>query len=63
MRLWELGLRHYPILGNFPEKAKLDEIAKYSHFDVKPMCFGEDGLLKPAEITKPAPAPRSRRRF
>ena len=27
----------WSIVGNFPEKAKLDEIAKFSHFDIKPM--------------------------
>jgi len=52
----------WSIIGNFPEKAKLDEIAKYSHFDIKPMCFAADGELKPAEAPKPAPR-RSRRRF
>ena len=51
----------WSILGNFPEKAKLDEIAKYSHFDIKEMCFAEDGTLKEAEVRRPAP--RSRRRF
>ena len=52
----------WSIIGNFPEKAKLDEIAKYSHFDIKPMCFAENGELKAAELPKPAPR-KSRRRF
>lgn len=52
----------WTILGSFPEKAKLDEIAKYSHFDIKQMCFGEDGQMKEVEAPKPAPR-RSRRRF
>ncbi len=30
---------------NFPEKAKLDEIAKYSNFTIRPMLLGEDGTL------------------
>jgi len=47
----------WTILGNFPEKAKLDEIAKYSHFDIKTMCFAEDGELAEAVQHKPA-APR-----
>lgn len=49
----------WSIIGNFPEKAKLDEIAKYSNYQVKPMVFAEDGTLK--EETK-APV-QSKRRF
>ena len=41
------------IIGNFPEKAKLDEIAKYSHFQIKPMKFIEGDLLVEEEIKKP----------
>ena len=48
----------YSIIGNFPEKAKLDEIAKYSHFTIRPMLLGEDGTLT-EEIVK-APAVRER---
>ena len=33
----------WSIIGNFPEKAKLDEIAKYSNYTVKAMVFGTDG--------------------
>ena len=51
----------FSILGSFPEKAKLDEIAKYSHFDIKPMTFDGDGNLIPEEV-KPKPA-QPRRRF
>ena len=40
------------IVGTFPEKAKLDEIAKYSHFTIQPMRFTEDGALAPEEIKK-----------
>lgn len=50
----------WSILGSFPEKAKLDEIAKYSHFSVQPMEFAEDGELRQAEIRTPAPAARRR---
>lgn len=51
----------FSIIGSFPEKAKLDEIAKYSHFEIKPMTFDGDGNLIPEEVReKPAP---KRRRF
>ena len=43
----------YSIIGNFPEKAKLDEIAKYSNYTIKPMLLGEDGTLIEEEV-KPA---------
>ena len=43
----------YSILGSFPERAKLEEIAKYSHFTIQPMQFAETGELVPAEVKKP----------
>ncbi len=43
----------YSILGNFPEKAKLDEIAKYSAFTIQPMLLGEDGTLTREEVKVP----------
>ena len=43
----------WSIIGNFPEKAKLDEIAKFSNYTVKPMLLGEDGSLT-EEVVKPA---------
>ena len=49
----------WSILSNFPEKAKLDEIAKYSHFTIKPMVLGEDGSLT-EEVVK---APVVKKRF
>ena len=45
----------YSILGTFPEQAKLDEIAKYAHFQVKSMRFDEAGELVEKEIRKPVP--------
>ena len=51
----------FSILGNFPEKAKLEEIAKYSHFTIKPMTFDGDGNLIP-EVVRENPKP-PRRRF
>ena len=50
------------IIGTLPEQAKLDEIAKYSHYQVQPVRFLEDGTLVEAERKKPQ-APASRRRF
>lgn len=44
----------YSIIGNFPEKAKLDEIAKYSNYKIQPMLLGEDGTLT-EEIVKEVP--------
>ena len=46
----------YSIIGNFPEKAKLDEIAKYSNYTIKPMLLGEDGTLTEEEVKPVAPA-------
>ncbi len=48
----------WSIIGNFPEKAKLDEIAKYSNYHVKPMVLGEDGVLSEEEVKAPAPPKR-----
>ena len=49
----------YAIISNFNEKAKLDEIAKYSEYKVKPMVMGEDGSLT-EEVVKTPAAPRKR---
>ena len=43
----------WSIVGNFPEKAKLDEIAKYSNYTIKPMLLGDDGTLTEEEIKAP----------
>ncbi|MBO5050511.1 MAG: DEAD/DEAH box helicase [Oscillospiraceae bacterium] len=43
----------WSIIGNFPEKAKLDEIAKYSNYHISPMILKEDGSLEPEEIKAP----------
>ena len=51
----------WSIIGNFPEKAKLDEICKFCNFTVMPMMLGEDGKLT-AEEVKAAPAPKRRYR-
>ena len=43
----------WSIIGNFPEKAKLDEIAKYSNYQIKPMLLGDDGALTEEEVKAP----------
>ena len=50
----------WSIIGNFPEKAKLDEIAKYSNYIIKPMVLGADGTLTEEEVKAPA---QPKRRF
>ena len=45
----------WSIIGNFPEKAKLDEIAKFSNYTVKPMLLGQDGTLTEEEVKPAAP--------
>lgn len=49
----------WSVIGNFPEKAKLDEIAKYSNYTIRPMLLGSDGTLT-EEIVK---APVVKKRF
>ena len=48
----------YSIISNFPEKAKLDEIAKYSNYQIKPMILGADGTLMEEAIKTPVPVKR-----
>ena len=51
----------YSMIGNFPEKAKLDEIAKFSGYTIRPMVLQADGTLSEEA---PAPvAPKPRRKF
>ena len=45
----------WSIIGNFPEKAKLDEIAKFCNFQIQPMVLGEDGSLTKEEVKQTAP--------
>ena len=49
----------YSVVSNFPEKAKLDEIAKYSNFTITFLRLEEDGTLTPEAIK----APVVRKRF
>ncbi len=48
----------YSIIGNFPEKAKLDEIAKFSNYKIQPMTFDENGNLMEQQVKTPTPAKR-----
>ncbi len=50
----------FSVVGTFPEKAKLDEIAKYSHFEIKPVKLTEDGALVLQVPSQPAPRRRYR---
>ncbi len=43
----------WSVIGNFPEKAKLDEIAKYSAYTITPMLLGADGTLTKEEVKAP----------
>ncbi len=48
----------WSIIGNFPEKAKLDEIAKYSNYSVRAMVLDADGSLSEEEVKAPMPPKR-----
>lgn len=50
----------FSIIGNFPEKAKLDEIAKFSQYEIKPVLLGADGTLTPDEVKAPVVKKRFR---
>ena len=45
----------WSIIGNFPEKAKLDEIAKYSNYSITPMVLSTEGVLSVEQVKAPAP--------
>ena len=50
----------FSIVGNFPEKAKLDEIAKFSQYTIEPVLLGADGALTPEEVKAPVVKKRFR---
>ena len=52
----------YSMVGNFPEKAKLDEIAKFSGYTIRPMKLNAEGVLE-EEVVAPAAPAKPRRRF
>ena len=43
----------FSIVGNFPEKAKLDEIAKYSNYTIRAMVLSPEGKLEEEEVKAP----------
>ncbi len=48
----------WSVIGNFPEKAKLDEIAKFSNYVISPMVLSDEGVLSPEEVKAPTPPKR-----
>ena len=48
----------WSIIGSFPEKAKLDEIAKFSNYSIRPMVLDSEGVLKEEEVKLPTPPKR-----
>ena len=48
----------WSIIGNFPEKAKLDEICKFCAFQVQPMMMDENNCLTVETVKAPAPLKR-----
>ena len=48
----------WSIIGNFPEKAKLDEICKFCNFQVQPMMMDENNCLTVEEVKAPTPPKR-----
>ena len=45
----------WSIIGNFPEKAKLDEIAKFSNYNIIPMTLSPEGVLSQEQVKVSAP--------
>ena len=45
----------WSIIGNFPEKAKLDEIAKFSNYNIIPMTLSPEGVLAQEQVKVSAP--------
>ena len=45
----------WSIIGNFPEKAKLDEIAKFSNYNIIPMTLSLEGVLSQEQVKVSAP--------
>ena len=48
----------YSIIGNFPEKAKLDEIAKFSNYKITPLALNADGSLTEEVVKTHVPVRR-----
>ena len=43
----------WSLVSNFPEQAKLDEIAKFSNYQIKPMLLNADGTLIEEAVKTP----------
>ena len=52
----------WAIIGNFPEKAKLDEIAKFSNYAIREMVLSAEGKLTEAEEKSAAPVKKKKYR-
>ncbi len=52
----------WSMIGNFPEKAKLDEICKFCNFTIQPMVLADDGTLTEEEVKAPVPPKKRFRR-
>lgn len=48
----------WSIVSNFPERAKLDEIAKFCNFAIRPLLLTQDGQFADEEVKTPAPPKR-----
>ena len=48
----------WSIVGNFPEKAKLDDICKFCNFTIKPMVMADDGTLTEEAVKTTQPPKR-----
>ena len=48
----------YSVIGNFPERAKLDEIAKFSNYSIKAMILSPEGVLTEEPLKVPTPPKR-----
>ena len=53
----------FTMINNFAEKTRLEELAKYTKYDIKPLILDDNGVLLEAPEEKPAtPAPTLSRR-
>ena len=48
----------WSMISNFPEKAKLDEIAKFSNYSIRSMVLSPEGLLTEEVVKAPTPPKR-----
>ena len=48
----------WSMISNFPEKAKLDEIAKFSNYSIRSMVLSSEGVLTEEVVKAPTPPKR-----